>query len=91
MLVAFQNKERRIDEMNVHRDFINIFSRQWPVLDLLPVHLAVMLIHMLTYLEQITVSTENIGKCMSILMEVPVSLKRVGNALWKLIRTLSRN
>ena len=26
MLVAFQNKERRIDEMNVHRDFINIFS-----------------------------------------------------------------
>lgn len=81
MLVAFQNKERRIDEMNVHRDFINIFSRQWPVLDLLPVHLAVMLIHMLTYLEQITVSTENIGKCMSILMEVPVSLKKGGKCV----------
>lgn len=32
LLVAFQNKERRIDEMNVHADFVSIFSGQWPVL-----------------------------------------------------------
>lgn len=25
MLVAFQNKERRIDEMNVHPDFVSVF------------------------------------------------------------------
>ena len=33
MLVAFQNKERRIYEMNVHPDFVSIFSGQWPVLE----------------------------------------------------------
>ncbi|MCS2282391.1 type VI secretion system baseplate subunit TssG, partial [Bacteroides thetaiotaomicron] len=56
MLVAFQNKERRIDEMNVHPDFVSIFSGQWPVLELLPTHLAVMFVHMLVYMEQITAS-----------------------------------
>lgn len=76
MLVAFQNKERRIDEMNVHPDFVSIFSEQWPVLKLLPVHLAVMLIHLLTYLEQITVSTEKIGECMTILTGVPIHIRR---------------
>lgn len=76
MLVAFQNKERRIDEMNVHPDFVSVFSEQWPVLKLLPLHLAVMLIHLLTYLEQITVSMERTGECMSILTGVPVHIKR---------------
>lgn len=30
MLVAFQNKERRIDEMNVHPDFVSIFPVNGP-------------------------------------------------------------
>lgn len=64
MLVTFQNKERRIDEMNVHPDFVSIFSGQWPVLELLPTHLAVMLVHMLAYMEQITASPSKIGECM---------------------------
>ena len=67
LLVAFQNKERRIDEMNVHADFVSIFSGQWPVLKLLPLHLAVMLVHLLPYLEQITASLAKTGECMSIL------------------------
>ena len=67
MLVAFQNKERRIDEMNVHPDFVSIFSGQWPVLELLPTHLAVMLVHMLAYMEQITASLSKTGECMTIL------------------------
>lgn len=76
MLVAFQNKERRIDEMNVHPDFVSIFSGQWPVLELLPTHLAVMLIHMLAYMEQITASLSKAGECMTILTGVPVHIKR---------------
>lgn len=76
LLVAFQNKERRIDEMNVHADFVSIFSGQWPVLKLLPLHLAVMLVHLLPYLEQITASLAKTGECMSILTGVPVHLKR---------------
>ena len=76
MLVAFQNKERRIDEMNVHPDFVSIFSGQWPVLELLPTHLAVMLIHMLAYMEQITASLSKTGECMTILTGVPVHIKR---------------
>ena len=76
LLVAFQNKERRIDEMNVHADFVSIFSGQWPVLKLLPLHLAVMLVHLLPYLEQITASLAKTGECMSILTGVPVRLKR---------------
>ena len=72
LLVAFQNKERRIDEMNVHADFVSIFSGQWPVLKLLPLHLAVMLVHLLPYLEQITASLAKTGECMSILTGVPV-------------------
>ena len=76
LLVAFQNKERRIDEMNVHADFVSIFSGQWPVLKLLPLHLAVMLVHLLPYLEQITASLAKTSECMSILTGVPVRLKR---------------
>ena len=76
MLVAFQNKERRIDEMNVHPDFVSIFSGQWPVLELLPTHLAVMLVHMLAYMEQITASLSKTGECMTILTGVPVHIKR---------------
>ena len=76
LLVAFQNKERRIDEMNVHADFVSIFSGQWPVLKLLPLHLAVMLVRLLPYLEQITASLAKTGECMSILTGVPVRLKR---------------
>lgn len=76
MLVTFQNKERRIDAMNVHPDFVSIFSEQWPILKLLPVHLAVMLIRMLAYIEQITTSPAKIGGCMSILVGVPVRLRR---------------
>ena len=80
LLVAFQNKERRIDEMNVYADFVSIFSGQWPVLKLLPLHLAVMLVHLLPYLEQITASLAKTGECMSILTGVPVRLKRGDNA-----------
>ena len=76
MLVTFQNKERRIDEMNVHPDFVSIFSGQWPVLELLPTHLAVMLVHMLAYMEQITASPSKIGECMTILTGVPVRLRK---------------
>lgn len=76
MLVTFQNKERRIDEMNVHPDFVSIFSGQWPVLELLPTHLAVMLVHMLAYMEQITASPSKIGECMTILTGVPVHLRK---------------
>ena len=52
--------------MNVHADFVSIFSGQWPVLKLLPLHLAVMLVHLLPYLEQITASLAKTGECMSI-------------------------
>ena len=76
MLVTFQNKERRIDEMNVHPDFVSIFSGQWPVLELLPTHLAVMLVHMLAYMEQIPASPSKIGECMTILTGVPVHLRK---------------
>lgn len=62
--------------MNVHADFVSIFSGQWPVLKLLPLHLAVMLVHLLPYLEQITASLAKTGECMSILTGVPVRLKR---------------
>lgn len=81
MLVSFQNKERRIDEMNVHPDFVSIFSDQWPVLKLLPVHLAIMLIRMLAYIEQITVSPSKIGECMSMLTGVPVRLLKGGKSV----------
>ena len=76
MLVSFQNKERRIDEMNVHPDFVSIFSDQWPVLKLLPVHLAIMLIRMLAYMEQITVNPSKISECMSMLTGVPIRLQK---------------
>ena len=62
--------------MNVHADFVSIFSGQWPVLKLLPLHLAVMLVHLLPYLEQITASLAKTSECMSILTGVPVRLKR---------------
>lgn len=75
LLVAFQNKERRIDEMNVHADFVSIFSDSGRC-SAAPLHLAVMLVHLLPYLEQITASLAKTGECMSILTGVPVRLKR---------------
>lgn len=75
MLVDFQNKERRIDKMNIYRDFVDAFALQWPVLGLLPVEKAVMLVRMLAYIEQITGSLEKISECMTILMDVPVMVR----------------
>ena len=49
---------------------------QWPVLKLLPVHLAIMLIRMLAYMEQITVSPSQISECMSMLTGVPIRLQK---------------
>lgn len=76
MLVDFQNKERRMDKMNVYRDFMDAFASQWPVLELLPVDKAVMLVRMLAYIEQITGSLEKISECMTILMDVPVNVRQ---------------
>ena len=59
------------DGKTVHADFVSIFSGQWPVLKLLPLHLAVMLVHLLPYLEQITASLAKTSECMSILTGVP--------------------
>lgn len=76
MLVSFQNKERRMDKMNVYNDFIDTFSPQWPVLELLPLGKAVMLVKMLAYIEKITTSLPKISECMTILMDVPVKVQR---------------
>ena len=43
---------------------------------MLPTHLAVMLVHMLAYMEQITASLSKTGECMTILTGVPVHIKR---------------
>lgn len=76
MLVNFQHKERRFDKMNVHEDYIGIFSETWPVLNLLPLKQAVMFIKMLPFLETITNSLDKISQIMSILLDVPVNVKR---------------
>ena len=72
------SKEQVLDEIRIHREeeFVSIFSGQWPVLELLPTHLAVMLVHMLAYMEQITASLSKTGECMTILTGVPVHIKR---------------
>lgn len=76
ILVNFQHKERRFDKMNVHEDYIGIFSETWPVLNLLPLKQAVMFIKMLPFLETITNSLDKISQIMSILLDVPVNVKR---------------
>lgn len=76
MLVNFQHKERRFDKMNVHEDYIRIFSETWSVLNLLPLKQAVMFIKMLPFLETITNSLDKISQIMSILLDVPVNVKR---------------
>lgn len=76
ILVNFQHKERRLDKMNIHEDFTRIFSKRWPILDLLPLKQAVMFIKMLPFLETITNSLEKISQIMSILLDVPVTVKR---------------
>lgn len=76
MPVDFQNKERRMDKMNVYRDFVNAFASQWPVLELLPVEKAVMFVRMLAHIEQITGSLEKISECMTILTDVPVKVRQ---------------
>lgn len=76
MLVNFQHKERRFDKMNIHADYIGIFAGTWPVLNLLPLKQAVMFIKMLPFLETITNSLDKISQIMSILLDVPVNVKR---------------
>lgn len=76
MLVNFQHKERRFDKMNVHEDYIGIFAGTWPILNLLPLKQAVMFIKMLPFLETITNSLDKISQIMSILLDVPVCVKR---------------
>lgn len=76
ILVNFQHKERRFDKMNIHNDFTGIFAKMWPVLNLLPLKQAVMFIKMLPFLETITNSLDKISRIMSILLDVPVTVKR---------------
>lgn len=76
MLVNFQHRERRFDKMNIHQDYIGIFAKTWPVLNLLPLKQAVMFIKVLPFLETITNSLDKISQIMSILLDVPVCVKR---------------
>lgn len=76
MLVSFQNKERRMDKMNVYRDFVDAFVSQWPILELLSVEKAVMFVRMLAYIEEITGNLEKVSECMTILMDVPLKVRQ---------------
>lgn len=80
MLVDFQHKERKMDKMNVHTDFVNAFVKQWPVLRYFPLKQAVMFIKMLPFIESITNSLEKISQSMSILLDVPTRVKRGSKA-----------
>lgn len=88
MLANFQYKERRLDKMNVHEDFINVFASMWPILRLLPLRQAVMFIKMLPFLESITNSLEKISQIMSILLDVPVKAERGGKSCTKVDEAL---
>lgn len=80
MSVDFQYKERKMDKMNVHQDFIYAFVKQWPVLRYFPLRQAVMFIKMLPFIESITNSLEKISQSMSILLDVPIHVKRGNKA-----------
>lgn len=75
MLVDFQGMERKMDKMNVYRNYVNVFVKEWPVLELLPLKQAVMLVKILPYIESITASLKKIEQILSILLDIPVHLK----------------
>lgn len=81
MSVDFQHKERKMDKMNIHQDFVNAFTKQWPILRYFPLRQAVMFIKMLPFLENITNSLEKISQSMSILLDVPTLVKRGNKAI----------
>ena len=61
--------------MNVYRNYVNVFVKEWPVLELLPLKQAVMLVKILPYIESITASLKKIEQILSILLDIPVHLK----------------
>lgn len=77
-LVNAQLFERKIDKKRTNRNFVNIFSRYWPVLSLLPLDKAILFIEIISVVADIGHKLEFSAQIITALLDIPVEI-RMGN------------
>lgn len=75
-LIHAQLFERKIDKKRTNRNFVNIFSRYWPILSLLPLNKAVLFIEIISVVADIGHKIEFSAQIISALLDVPVEIKQ---------------
>lgn len=73
-LIHAQLFERKIDKKRTNRNFVNIFSRYWPILSLLPLNKAVLFIEIISVVADIGHKIEFSAQIISALLDVPVKI-----------------
>lgn len=75
-LINAQLFERRIDKKRTNRNFVNIFSRYWPILSLLPLNKAVLFIEIISIVADIGHKIAFSAQIFSALLDVPVEIRQ---------------
>lgn len=88
VLINAQLYERQLDKKYTNRNFVNIFSRMWPIVDLLPLHKAVLFIEIIPLISKIACRPATVSSVMSALLDIPVTVKRGKRTLFKVDRSI---
>lgn len=88
VLINAQLYERQLDKKYTNRNFVSIFSRMWPIVDLLPLHKAMLFIEIMPLISKISCRQATVSNIMSALLDVPVTVKTGKRTLFKVERTI---
>lgn len=75
VLVNAQLFERRLDKKRTNRNFSNLFSRYWPILDILPLDKAVLFIEIISVIPDMGHRMDFSAQIFSALLDIPVEIR----------------
>lgn len=75
VLVNAQLFERRLDKKRTNRNFSSLFSRYWPILDILPLDKAVLFIEIISVIPDMGHRMDFSAQIFSALLDIPVEIK----------------
>lgn len=86
-LINAQLYERQLDKKYTNHNFVNIFSRMWPVINLLPLDKAILFIEIIPVIAKTSFSMSLVSSFMSALMDAPVNVKKRNRTSFKVDKT----
>lgn len=75
-LINAQLYERKLEKKYTNRNFIDIFKRIWPTLDLLPLDKAILLVEIMPLLSRRNFNLKDISLIYTEIMDIPVQIQK---------------